>query len=934
MFVNQVDGNGDFKVTNIISDNVNATTGTFTNLNTTTFSPVNVNATTIISNNINSSNGTIGILNSSNATIDTLNNTTLNTTGIATLATISSNSSTIGALTSNHIILPSNNNLSAHAELIKLQDELRIKSGTSGVIGFYNGTTSNMNYDGELNISSKITSVNSELLNSNINTLTAYNATIQKKLFIENNTNKQCSILHVNDNIMFYGSINNNLTPSNFLFATNSGGTDADIKLKIHKDKDEVEIKDLNITNAIKISQLLNIYYQAGVTLHEATISREPNSVKYIGDKSDTGGAHLEFYTDDGTDVKLKIHRDSFIVEVKNLTVTDDIISTTLYSTFIYSDEIDTDECIVNNELIIGTDSKIWSSASTFNYQSGTTSTPKQFKFMTGAPGEVVFFKSGLGKGVIETDDLILNNLLTSEDILNNNLLTSQDIIVNNEIEIGTDSKIWSTASTFQFQSGTTSTPKQYKFMTGSPGEVVYFKSGQGKGVIETDDINVTSINTTEITSTFITGTSISGNIYDNLLAGTNITLTEELNGKTTISTSSAQTFTTTAPLNLASSIVSVLLDTIPTINSTNLINSGNLLTEFATKQDTLTSTSNINVNDIISGAIIADDNIKSSDRAIIGNCGHGGGAFAYKDFMTTSNYALLQQPDGSTFVNCAVNKALHFRVGNAQIMTLNSSGYLGIGTGSPAFPLDVKGDSGNHGFSGRYFTGSSGTQLQYTTSYGKVTAYFQWDIVVDGAVGTSSDERIKKNIQDVSDEGALNLLRLIEPKTYEYIDTVSRTPETVYGFIAQQIKSVFPHATKEIRNGLPNIYEMGTFINNILTFSSKTTDLLEKDTDGIVYPTIVIYDEHDKRYELKIISIIDSHSLSVKLPDDIIPEQVFIHGQVVDNFITIDKSYISTITTSALQEIDRQLQAEKAKNVLLENKIANILARLDDAGI
>jgi hypothetical protein len=35
------------------------------------------------------------------------------------------------------------------------------------------------------------------------------------------------------------------------------------------------------------------------------------------------------------------------------------------------------------------------------------------------------------------------------------------------------------------------------------------------------------------------------------------------------------------------------------------------------------------------------------------------------------------------------------------------------------------------------------------------------------------SDSRFKTNIQDIDDANALDLLRKIEPKTYEYIDKV-----------------------------------------------------------------------------------------------------------------------------------------------------------------
>jgi hypothetical protein len=39
---------------------------------------------------------------------------------------------------------------------------------------------------------------------------------------------------------------------------------------------------------------------------------------------------------------------------------------------------------------------------------------------------------------------------------------------------------------------------------------------------------------------------------------------------------------------------------------------------------------------------------------------------------------------------------------------------------------------------------------------------------------------------------------------------------------------------------------------------------------------------------------------------------------------------FIWTVATAALQEVDRQLQAEKAKVATLETQLASVLARLD----
>ena len=57
---------------------------------------------------------------------------------------------------------------------------------------------------------------------------------------------------------------------------------------------------------------------------------------------------------------------------------------------------------------------------------------------------------------------------------------------------------------------------------------------------------------------------------------------------------------------------------------------------------------------------------------------------------------------------------------------------------------------------------------------------------------------------------------------------------------------------------------------------------------------------------------------------------QLFIYGQEVDDFVFLKKEAIWTVATSALQEVDRQLQAEKAKVATLETQLASVLTRLD----
>jgi hypothetical protein len=67
-----------------------------------------------------------------------------------------------------------------------------------------------------------------------------------------------------------------------------------------------------------------------------------------------------------------------------------------------------------------------------------------------------------------------------------------------------------------------------------------------------------------------------------------------------------------------------------------------------------------------------------------------------------------------------------------------------------------------------------------------------------------------------------------------------------------------------------------------------------------------------------------------VKTSNTYIGNELFVFGQEVDNFNFLKKESIFTITTTALQEVDRQLQAERVKVATLETQLTSVLARLD----
>ena len=284
----------------------------------------------------------------------------------------------------------------------------------------------------------------------------------------------------------------------------------------------------------------------------------------------------------------------------------------------------------------------------------------------------------------------------------------------------------------------------------------------------------------------------------------------------------------------------------------------------------------------------------------------------------------------------------------NSRMMIDGISGNVGIGTTSPGAFLDVNGTSAVNSYSSalRRFFNSAGSNFSNS-----VGGWGNFSIRASGSIGTSgyfvahsgtwqaSDSRIKTNINDVTDASALEKLRLLEPKTYTYIDTNEQGDTTVYGFIAQEVSNVFPEAVKISENVIPNIYELSNVSDsNVITFTNfNTSDLLTSNVTSKIHVRSV----YDKVERLTLDEVIDAKSIRVKEDltnmigsvDDtgnvVSGNQVFVMGQEVDNFNILKKEYIFTIATAALQEVDRQLQAEKTKVSTLETQVADLLARV-----
>ena len=190
------------------------------------------------------------------------------------------------------------------------------------------------------------------------------------------------------------------------------------------------------------------------------------------------------------------------------------------------------------------------------------------------------------------------------------------------------------------------------------------------------------------------------------------------------------------------------------------------------------------------------------------------GTSYAGFGHSNNNSYAFLADNAGNTstsYINSGVNGLISFRHGNTSKMAL-SNGCLGIGVANPIAGLHVSTTvAGSNDVSGSYtkylYLGAQSNVFTGSLTQG-------WSIISEQNVGIStgglfvwSDERTKENISTTDSNYDLDILNSLRVCRFTYRDHVRRGKDLVHGFIAQEVKEVFPQAVSTCPGFLPDIY-------------------------------------------------------------------------------------------------------------------------------
>jgi hypothetical protein len=303
-------------------------------------------------------------------------------------------------------------------------------------------------------------------------------------------------------------------------------------------------------------------------------------------------------------------------------------------------------------------------------------------------------------------------------------------------------------------------------------------------------------------------------------------------------------------------------------------------------------------------------------------------------------NVSSLEASTAFSFVTKAITLEASSITSSCKLSTLNTStlqlvtllssatGSILLGTGTPTYRFEINNGGG--------LTSSIDTGWRYASSgsianSGSVISE-NIHVKTDNGIWATifyaaSDRRIKTNISNVQDNQALEVVRTIKPVTYQYIDQDNRHNYLEYGFIAQDVKPIVPHAVKQETDFIPNLYDLADF--STLTESTSLLILRNKTTDDIEpHDRIKLFDLKERPLLYHVLDksqqtitvdgnlsqdVADYELTQEDVTNQIQTNTVFVYGKEVKDLQVLDKQSIYSIGIAGMQEIDRLLSQQQS---------------------
>lgn len=317
-----------------------------------------------------------------------------------------------------------------------------------------------------------------------------------------------------------------------------------------------------------------------------------------------------------------------------------------------------------------------------------------------------------------------------------------------------------------------------------------------------------------------------------------------------------------------------------------------------------------------------------------VGSSGFSGNQFA---FGTSANASAINQSDVISWWLSTTDMILEpdgnmtlQSGGNIFMMPNGGNGHgrVGVNTSSPGYPLEVD-DTVSSSFARNGYFGDFGESSDCSSSCSGGSTGFNVGIFTFGDVlaaefDTFSDARIK-NVRGKSDSARdLATLDAIEVTDYTMKDKVRYGDERFKKVIAQQVEKIYPQVVSKHTDFIPDVYQVASSVEPAdggyrLRFAAphgigKAAKKLKLLPEGA-----------SVMQQVDILSIPTDQEVIVKA-SGWTAERVFVYGEQVDDFRTVDYEGLAALNISATQELSKKVEGQlTAMQELRDSKDAQI---------
>ena len=255
----------------------------------------------------------------------------------------------------------------------------------------------------------------------------------------------------------------------------------------------------------------------------------------------------------------------------------------------------------------------------------------------------------------------------------------------------------------------------------------------------------------------------------------------------------------------------------------------------------------------------------------------------------------------------------------------------IGIGTVSPAFPLDVQNTAAyGSSLSYRYLSYSSGVGGPYLSpgpSYSIRTS----GPILCSELDVNSDARIKDVMGYANSEENLNIISQLKVTKFRYIDKIAHGNLVRQGFIAQDVQKVLPEAVKITTNFIPNVYEVPASFSfrqdkhELSITMNKVCGLKVGDKVKLMTP--------GGSQVKAVIALSSGNTFTIADWNDK-QDSIFVYGKEVNDFRSVDYERIFTIGIGAIQELSRRNNEVTDKLTILKSENEQLKAEVEKVSI